>query len=39
MVVFMSKVDLVDDPELLDLVELVLRELLGKEGLRRLGGG
>ena len=28
MVVFMNKVDLVDDPELLDLVELELRELL-----------
>ena len=27
-VVFMNKVDLVDDPELLDLVELELRELL-----------
>ncbi len=30
MVVFMNKVDLVDDPELLDLVELELRELLTK---------
>ena len=30
MVVFMNKVDLVDDPELLDLVELELRELLSK---------
>jgi len=30
MLVFMSKVDLVDDPELLDLVELELRELLTK---------
>ena len=29
-VVFMNKVDLVDDPELLDLVELELRELLDK---------
>src|SRR5574341_1966880 len=29
-VVFMNKVDLVDDPELLDLVELELRELLSK---------
>jgi elongation factor Tu len=28
MVVFMNKVDMVDDPELLDLVELELRELL-----------
>src|SRR6202789_2718293 len=28
MVVFMNKVDLVDDPELLDLVELEVRELL-----------
>jgi elongation factor Tu len=28
MVVFMNKVDLVDDPELLDLVEMELRELL-----------
>ena len=27
-VVYMNKVDLVDDPELLDLVELELRELL-----------
>jgi elongation factor Tu len=30
MVVFLNKVDLVDDPELLDLVELELRELLSK---------
>ncbi len=30
MVVFMNKVDMVDDPELLDLVELELRELLAK---------
>jgi elongation factor Tu len=30
MVVFMNKVDLVDDPELLDLVEMELRELLSK---------
>ena len=30
MVVFMNKVDLVDDPELLDLVELEIRELLSK---------
>jgi elongation factor Tu len=30
MVVFMNKVDAVDDPELLDLVELELRELLSK---------
>ena len=30
MVVFMNKVDLVDDPELLDLVEMELRELLTK---------
>ena len=29
-VVFMNKVDLVDDPELLDLVELEVRELLSK---------
>ncbi len=29
-VVFLNKVDLVDDPELLDLVELEVRELLGK---------
>jgi elongation factor Tu len=29
-VVFMNKVDLVDDPELLDLVELELRELLSR---------
>src|SRR5580692_8855223 len=32
MVVFMNKVDLVDDPELLDLVELEVRELLTKYG-------
>jgi elongation factor Tu len=32
MVVFMNKVDLMDDPELLDLVELELRELLTKNG-------
>jgi elongation factor Tu len=31
-VVFMNKVDTVDDPELLDLVELELRELLSKYG-------
>src|SRR4029453_5468927 len=31
-VVFMNKVDLVDDPELLDLVELEVRELLKKYG-------
>jgi elongation factor Tu len=30
MVVFMNKIDLVDDPELLDLVELEIRELLEK---------
>ncbi|MBM4170267.1 MAG: elongation factor Tu [Ignavibacteria bacterium] len=30
MVVFMNKVDAVDDPELLDLVEMELRELLSK---------
>lgn len=29
-VVYMNKVDLVDDPELLDLVEIEVRELLGK---------
>ncbi len=29
-VVFMNKVDLVDDPEILDLVELEVRELLTK---------
>ena len=29
-VVFMNKVDVVDDPELLDLVELEVRELLTK---------
>ena len=28
MVVFMNKVDLVDDPELLDLVEMEIRELM-----------
>jgi elongation factor Tu len=32
MVVFMNKVDLVDDPELLDLVEMEVRELLTKNG-------
>ncbi len=31
-VVFMNKVDLVDDPELLDLVEVELRDLLNKYG-------
>ncbi len=30
MVVFMNKVDLVDDPEILELVELEIRELLSK---------
>ena len=29
-VVYMNKVDMVDDPELLDLVELEVRELLSK---------
>jgi elongation factor Tu len=32
LVVFLNKVDLVDDPELLELVELELRELLSKYG-------
>lgn len=32
MVVFMNKCDLVDDPELLDLVEIEVRELLDKYG-------
>jgi elongation factor Tu len=32
LVVFMNKVDLVDDPELLELVELEVRELLTKYG-------
>ena len=32
MVVFMNKVDLVDDPELLDLVEMEIREELTKRG-------
>jgi len=32
MVVFLNKVDTVDDPELLDLVELEIRELLSKYG-------
>jgi len=32
LVVFLNKVDLVDDPELLDLVELEVRELLTKNG-------
>jgi elongation factor Tu len=31
-VVFMNKIDQVDDPELLDLVELEIRELLNKHG-------
>jgi elongation factor Tu len=31
-VVFMNKVDMVDDPELLDLVEIEVRELLSKYG-------
>ena len=30
MVVFLNKVDMVDDPELLDLVEMEVRELLTK---------
>ena len=32
LVVFLNKVDLVDDPELLDLVEMEIRELLSKYG-------
>ncbi|GBD13651.1 Elongation factor Tu [bacterium HR24] len=32
MVVFLNKVDMVDDPELLDLVELEVRDLLSKYG-------
>ena len=32
LVVFLNKVDLVDDPELLELVELELRELLTRYG-------
>jgi elongation factor Tu len=32
MVVFLNKVDMVDDPELLELVEIELRELLSKYG-------
>ncbi len=32
LVVFMNKVDMVDDPELLDLVEMEVRELLSKHG-------
>ncbi len=32
MVVFLNKVDMMDDPELLDLVELEVRELLSKYG-------
>ena len=31
-VIFLNKVDLMDDPELLELVELELRELLSKQG-------
>jgi elongation factor Tu len=31
-VVFLNKIDLVDDPELLDLVEMEIRELLSKNG-------
>src|SRR5690606_26127910 len=39
-VVFMNKVDMVDDPELLDLVEMELRELLTKRSEeRRVGKG
>ncbi len=34
-VVFLNKVDMMDDPELLELVELELRELLTKPGLSR----
>ena len=34
MVVFMNKVDVVDDPELLDLVELEVRELLTSTSFR-----
>ena len=30
LVVFLNKVDMVDDPELLELVELEVRELLSK---------
>jgi translation elongation factor EF-Tu-like GTPase len=33
MVVFLNKVDQVDDPELLELVELEIREELSKRGL------
>src|SRR5499425_3185322 len=32
LVVYMNKVDMVDDPELLELVELEVRELLAKQG-------
>jgi elongation factor Tu len=32
LVVFLNKIDLVDDPELLDLVEMEIRELLSKHG-------
>jgi elongation factor Tu len=32
MVVFMNKVDLVDDPELLELVEIEIRDLLSMYG-------
>src|SRR4051794_38844222 len=32
MVVFMNKVDLVDDPELIELVEMEIREILSKNG-------
>src|SRR2546421_807891 len=32
LVVFLNKIDLVDDPELLDLVEMEIRELLNKYG-------
>src|SRR5688572_15851344 len=32
LVVFMNKIDLVDDPDLLDLVEMEVRELLSKHG-------
>src|SRR5213083_2290682 len=39
LVVFMNKVDMVDDPELLDLVELEVRELLKKYQVAGVGAG
>lgn len=35
LIVFLNKVDLVDDEELIDLVEMEVRELLSEYGFRR----